>query len=184
MHTQAIRKSLAVILGVWVAAVVGTVFAAGPESRPKVTRAVAVLHATQNSEVSGTVSFTQVSDGVQISATIHGMKPGKHGFHIHEWGDCSAPDATSAGGHYNPGNNPHAGPEQKQRHMGDMGNLEADSSGRADYDRLDSHLTLMGPNSIIGRAVVVHAGEDDLTSQPTGEAGGRLACGVIGIARP
>ena len=78
----------------------------------------------------------------------------------------------------------HAGPDQQKRHMGDLGNVEADGSGNASYDRLDSHLKLMGPDTIIGRGVIVHAGADDLTSQPSGAAGPRVACGVIGVAKP
>jgi Cu-Zn family superoxide dismutase len=146
-------------------------------------QAIAVLHPTENSKVSGTVSFMQTASGVQVSAKISGLALGKHGFHIHQFGDCSAPDGTSAGGHYNPDGHPHAGPYAKIRHMGDLGNLEAGPSGRAQYLRLDTYLTLEGPKSIIGRAVIVHAREDDLTSQPTGNAGGRMACGVIGISR-
>jgi Cu-Zn family superoxide dismutase len=149
-----------------------------------VERAVAIVHPTSNSSVSGTVSFTRVAGGVQVSATITGLTSGKHGFHIHQWGDCTASDGTSAGGHYNPAGNPHAGPDSAVRHMGDLGNLEADASGQARYERKDQQLKLNGPDAIIGRAVIVHAGEDDLTSQPTGAAGPRKACGVIGIAQP
>ncbi len=148
-----------------------------------VKNAVAVLHPTKDSDVSGVVHFTRTSGGVRISAEVTGLAPGKHGFHIHELGDCSAPDGTSAGGHYNPDGNPHAGPDTAKRHMGDMGNLEADSSGTARYERTDSYMKLSGERSIGGRAVIVHAGEDDLTSDPTGNAGGRKACGVIGIAK-
>jgi Cu-Zn family superoxide dismutase len=147
-----------------------------------VDRAVAVLHPTEGHQVTGTVIFTEVADGVQIETTVEGLEPGRHGFHIHVLGDCTAPDGTSAGGHYNPDGHPHAGPEQEKRHMGDLGNLEADPMGRAHYERLDGYVTLNGPKSIVGRAVIVHAGEDDLTTQPTGNAGARLACGVIGIA--
>lgn len=149
-----------------------------------VVRAIAVLHPTANHSVAGIVRFTQVSAGVYVSATVEGLTTGKHGFHIHELGDCSAPDATSAGGHFNPEGQPHAGPDQAERHVGDLGNLEADESGRAHYERLDDQLSLGGEHSILGRAVIVHAAEDDLTTQPTGAAGGRVACGVIGIAKP
>ena len=149
-----------------------------------VVKAIAVLHPTANHSVAGIVRFTQVEGGVQVSATIEGLTTGKHGFHIHELGDCSAPDATSAGGHFNPEGQPHAGPDQSERHVGDLGNLEADEAGRARYERLDDHLSLGGEHSILGRAVIVHAAEDDFTTQPTGAAGGRVACGVIGIAKP
>ena len=150
----------------------------------KITRAVAVLHPTQGNDVTGTVTFTQMDNGVKVEAQLKGLSTGKHGFHIHEYGDCSAMDGTSAGGHYNPTGQPHAGPDQQKRHMGDLGNVEADGSGNASYDRLDSHLKLMGPDTIIGRGVIVHAGADDLTSQPSGAAGPRVACGVIGVAKP
>jgi Cu-Zn family superoxide dismutase len=150
----------------------------------KIAKAVAVLHPTQGNDVSGTVVFTQMKNGVKVEADINGLSAGKHGFHVHEFGDCTAPDATSAGGHYNPTGQPHAGPEQKNRHMGDLGNIEADNSGRAHYERVDSHLVLNGPDTIIGRGFIVHAGEDDLKSQPSGAAGPRVACGVIGVAKP
>jgi Cu-Zn family superoxide dismutase len=146
-------------------------------------RAVAVLHPTEGNEVSGIVTFTKVADGVKLVADVNGLAPGRHGFHIHEYGDCSAVDATSAGGHFNPLGMPHGAPTDAKRHLGDLGNLIADSLGQAHYERTDTMLVLNGPNSIIGRAVIVHAGEDDLVSQPTGNAGPRVACGVIGVAK-
>ncbi len=149
-----------------------------------VTRAVAVLHPTQGNNVSGTVTFTKVENGIRIVADVSGLSQGMHGFHIHQYGDCSAPDGTSAGGHYNPHGVPHAGPDDSPRHVGDLGNLNAKQNGQAHYERVDNVISFSGENNIIGRAVIVHAGEDDLTSQPTGAAGARLACGVIGVARP
>jgi len=146
-------------------------------------KAVAVLHPTAGNTVSGTIWLTKTSDGTQITADVSGLKPGKHGFHIHQWGDCSAADGTSAGGHYNPFNREHGGPDADMRHIGDLGNLSATGDGTAHYERTDSYVTLDGPNSVIGRAFVLHAGEDDMQSQPTGNAGGRLACGVIGYAK-
>lgn len=183
-HMQDLAPWKMVILwSVTLIAVAGTTVLAGAmASTDDASRAVAVLHPTEGSRVAGTVIFTRVAGGVQISATVEGLAPGKHGFHIHERGDCTAPDGTSAGGHYNPDGHPHAGPNAKVRHMGDLGNLEADQNGRATYERRDDYVTLTGAASIIGRAVVIHAGEDDLSTQPTGNAGGRLACGVIGIA--
>jgi len=175
-------KGWFVLLSILALLAVTTAYAGEMNNADKVDRAVAVLHPTEGNRVSGTVVFTQVGDKVRIVGTVEGLTPGKHGFHIHEWGDCSAPDGTSAGGHYNPDNNPHAGPDQMKRHMGDMGNLDANPMGEADYERADGYITLNGPHSIIGHAVIVHAGEDDLTSQPTGNAGPRLACGVIGIS--
>jgi len=151
---------------------------------PEVAEAVAVLHPTEGNQVTGVVHFSRTAEGIRIEATVSGLSPGRHGFHIHEWGDCSAPDATSAGGHFNPDGQPHGAPDSATRHVGDLGNLEANEEGMATYSRVDTVVAFSGPRSIIGRAVIVHAAEDDLTSQPTGNAGGRLACGVIGIAAP
>lgn len=146
-------------------------------------KAVAVLHPTAGNEVSGEVRFSKAPKGIEISAEISGLSPGRHGFHIHQWGDCSAPDGTSAGGHFNPFNTRHGAPGDKERHVGDLGNLDAGADGIAHFEMVDKVISLTGPNSIIGRAVIVHAGEDDLKSQPTGNAGARVACGVIGYAR-
>ena len=148
-----------------------------------VTRAVAVLHPTEGWEAWGTVTFSASDSGIVIRAEIRGLTPGLHGFHIHEWGDCTAPDATSAGGHFNPDASPHGAPSDRDRHVGDLGNVSADASGAAHYERTDDRVALVGPHSVIGRAVVVHAGADDLVSQPSGNAGARVACGVIGLAR-
>lgn len=142
-------------------------------------KAVAVLEPKDDSGVEGTVTFTSEQGGVRVIADVYHLTPGKHGFHVHEKGDCSAHDASSAGGHFNPFGKKHGGPGNPDRHAGDMGNLEADASGHAHYDRVDDLLELDGPNTIVGRSVVVHADEDDLTSQPTGNSGARIACGVI-----
>jgi len=149
---------------------------------PTVTKAVAVLGPLRDSGVAGTVTFTTVKDGIQVVAHVSGLEPGPHGFHVHEFGDCSAPDGKSAGGHFNPQGGPHAGPMSLERHVGDLGNITADSSGHAYLDIRDPYLSLEGLRSIIGRAVVVHASADDLVSQPSGAAGARIACGVIGLA--
>ena len=147
-------------------------------------KAIAVLHPTAGSKVSGTVTFTEVADGVQFQAEITGLTPGNHGFHIHEFGDCSAPDATSAGAHFNPTGKSHAGPDALERHVGDMGNVEADASGTAKLDYVDHQISLTNDQeSVIGRSVVVHAKADDLKSQPAGDSGTRIACGVIGRAK-
>lgn len=146
-----------------------------------ITQAVAVLHPTEGNETRGVVHFVRSDHGVRIVADVEGLNSGAHGFHIHQLGDCSAPDGTSAGGHFNPEGKAHGGPDDVQRHVGDLGNLMADDSGAAHYEATDSILAFSGSHSIIGRGVIVHAGEDDLTSQPTGAAGARLACGVIGI---
>jgi Cu-Zn family superoxide dismutase len=130
------------------------------------------------------VHFYAEADGIRVVANVQGLGAGLHGFHVHEFGDCSAPDGTSAGGHFNPEGQPHGGPADAQRHVGDLGNLTADDAGAAETNQVDSFLAMSGTHSILGRGVIVHAGEDDLTSQPTGAAGPRLACGVIGIAAP
>jgi Cu-Zn family superoxide dismutase len=142
-------------------------------------KAMAALAPTEGNQARGTVTFTSADKGVRVVAIISGLAPGEHGFHIHEKGDCSAADASSAGEHFNPTGAPHGGPDSDQHHIGDLGNITADSSGSATLDRVFSYLTLEGDTSIIGRAVVVHSGRDDLTSQPGGDAGTRVACGVI-----
>jgi len=156
---------------------------AGATDSAGITKAVAVLHPTQGNNVSGTVYFSLTPKGIKVTADVMGLIPGQHGFHIHEYGDCTAPDGTSAGGHFNPENQPHAGPDQAKRHLGDLGNIEADSSGNAHYERTDIYLKFDGRDSIIGRGVIVHAGEDDLVSQPSGNAGPRIACGAVGAAK-
>lgn len=151
---------------------------------PQTIKGIAVLSPTQGNALTGTVTFSAVEGGVRIEAHISGLTPGKHGFHIHQYGDCSAPDATSAGGHYQPTGHMHGSPADSIHHDGDLGNLVADSTGTAHYELIDSTLTLTGPNSIIGLSVIVHAGEDDYKTQPTGNSGARVACGVIGVAKP
>ena len=151
------------------------------DNEPTTPTAIAYLNPTQGNNVRGTVTFTEVSGGIRVVADVTGLDPGEHGFHIHEKGDCSAPDASSAGGHFNPHSMPHGAPEAEQRHAGDLGNLIADQTGKAHIDRVDKHFTFSGAESIVGRAVIVHAKRDDLATQPTGNAGGRVACGVINM---
>ena len=148
------------------------------------SKAISVLHPTADSKVSGTVTFTPGADGVRVHAELAGLAPGNHGFHVHEFGDCSAADASSAGAHFNPTNQPHAGPDTAARHEGDMGNIEADASGKAKIDYVDRQISLTDDaKSAIGRSVVVHAKPDDLKTQPSGDSGARIACGVIGWAK-
>ncbi len=149
----------------------------------EVTAAIAVLAPTVDHEVRGVVRFAKVSGGVRVTGLISNLKPGKHGFHIHQYGDTTAPDGTSAGGHFNPTHQPHGAPDATARHVGDLGNVTADADGNARINVVDSTIALEGPNSIIGRGVVVHEDPDDLTSQPTGNAGARVATGVIGVAK-
>jgi len=146
-------------------------------SSPMVAKAT--LNPTQGHDVKGSATFTKEDNGVRVVADIIGLKPGEHGFHVHEKGDCSAPDASSAGGHFNPTRMPHGGPDSEKHHVGDLGNITADASGKAHLDQVFSFLELSGTNSIVGHGLIVHEGKDDLTSQPSGNAGARVACGVI-----
>lgn len=158
--------------------------AAAHAGAAKVTKAVAVVQGLGDHKVSGKVTFTQMSDGVEIMAELTGLHPGEHGFHIHEFGDCSMTDGKCAGGHFNPTGAPHGGPDSEKRHVGDLGNIKADGEGKATYKRVDKMISLNGPHSIIGRSVILHAKADDLKSQPSGDAGDRIGCGTIGIADP
>ncbi|KAG0269385.1 hypothetical protein DFQ27_003713 [Actinomortierella ambigua] len=151
--------------------------------------AVCVFRAN-DSNVAGTITFSQQSEDAptHIKAEISGLKPGKHGFHIHEFGD-NTNGCMSAGAHYNPHGLTHGAPDAKIRHAGDLGNVEAGTDGKATLVLQDNQVKLIGPHSVIGRTVVVHENIDDLglggheLSPTTGNAGGRLACGVIGISK-
>ena len=147
-------------------------------------KAIAVLHPTSGNTVAGSVTFIKSGDEIKVVADITGLTPGKHGFHIHEFGDCSSSDGNSAGGHFNPTHKAHGAPDASDRHAGDLGNIEADASGKAHLEWSDKVMKLSGADSIVGHAVIVHEKADDLKTQPTGNAGGRLACGVIGVAKP
>ena len=142
--------------------------------------ATAALAPTKGSQVTGTVKFVQKGDKVVVDARITGLSQGLHGFHVHEKGDCTAADAASAGGHFNPRKAPHAGPDIPERHAGDLGNLTADAGGVAVYHAEVAGISVgTAIDSIVGRAVIVHANADDLRTQPSGNAGARLACGLI-----
>jgi len=147
-------------------------------------QAVAALAPTKDSTASGTATFSSAGkDGVRITIEASGLKPNtQHGLHVHEKGDCSAPDATSAGPHFSLQGQEHGPHEGDKYHAGDLGNLEADAQGKAKKTLVvpNSKLTLAaGPASVVGRAVVVHGGPDDLKSQPAGNSGPRIACGVV-----
>jgi Cu-Zn family superoxide dismutase len=149
------------------------------------TALMAVMLPTKGNTVGGKVRFTEVAGGVRVVADISGLTPsGKHAFHLHEFGDVSAEDGSAAGGHYNPGGHPHGGPEAEQHHAGDLGNLTADAAGNAHYEIVVKDLNLCcGGMPVIGRSVIIHAKEDDLASQPAGNAGPRIAQGVIGVTK-
>jgi Cu-Zn family superoxide dismutase len=158
----------------------GTLLAACTGMSLRSPTATATLAPTKGSQVSGTVSFTQKGELVLVEAKVAGLSPGLHGFHIHEKGNCTAPDASSAGGHFNPAGTAHGGSSGNPRHAGDLGNLEADASGTAIYKAEVAGIGLgTGDDSIIGRAVIVHEKPDDFTTQPSGNSGARLACGLI-----
>ena len=147
-------------------------------------QAVAKLAPTKGSTASGTATFSSAGkDGVRIVVEVSGLKPNaQHGLHVHEKGDCSAPDATSAGPHFSLQGQEHGPHEGEKFHAGDLGNLEADAQGKATKTLVVPATTLTlaaGPASVVGRAVVVHGGTDDLKSQPAGNSGPRIACGVV-----
>ncbi|GAB4829705.1 cysteine desulfurase Selenocysteine lyase, variant 2 [Ancistrocladus abbreviatus] len=149
-------------------------------------KAVAVLSSSEG--VSGTIHFTQEGDGpTTVTANISGLKPGLHGFHVHALGDTTN-GCMSTGPHFNPAGKEHGAPEDENRHAGDLGNVTAGDDGKVSFTITDKQIPLAGPNSIVGRAIVVHADPDDLgrggheLSKSTGNAGGRVACGVIGLS--
>jgi Cu-Zn family superoxide dismutase len=151
--------------------------AGAASARPAASAAVRGLAA--DADAKGTVTFTKEAAGVRVVADFTGLAPGQHGFHVHEKGDCSAPDASSAGEHFNPEAGTHGPRNQDTAHAGDMGNLEADASGKAHLDYVDPKMALDGADSVVGKAVIVHEKSDDLATQPSGNSGARIACGVI-----
>ena len=159
-----------------------------------IQRAVCVLKGDADPKVNGTVWFTQQKEGqpTTIKGEITGLAPGLHGFHVHVYGDLTN-GCVSAGPHYNPTNKTHGSPKDEVRHVGDLGNVHAGEDGVSKIEFTDNQIALVGPNNVIGRTLVVHALEDDLgrgvgekaeESKKTGNAGARLACGVIGLAAP
>jgi Cu-Zn family superoxide dismutase len=140
--------------------------------------------------IKGIINLEQPATGpTVITINFSGLKPGKHGFHIHEFGNLSNACVT-AGAHYNPYKKTHGGPGMEERHVGDLGNVEADSNGNYTGVMKDDLIKLCGEYSVIGRSIIVHEDEDDLgtgtasDSKTTGHAGARLACGIIGVTNP
>lgn len=146
---------------------------------PQVSTAQALMKPGKKQKIKGIVHFTQVGDKVKIEAMVEKLKPGPHGIHIHETGDCTLPDFKSAGGHFNPGKASHGSLESAARHIGDLGNIVADKRGNAKISIEAPGLTLNGAESIVGKALVIHDKADDLKSDPAGNSGDRIACGVI-----
>lgn len=155
-----------------------------PVSQVRQERATATLEGRSGSDLKGTAEFVQSGEEpLVVRVRLQGTTPGLHGLHVHETGDCSAPDAASAGGHFDSGNAPHGGPGTEQSHDGDLGNIEVREDGTGDLATTSDRLTLdEGATSVVGLAVVVHAGPDDLTSQPAGASGDRIGCGVVELA--
>jgi superoxide dismutase, Cu-Zn family len=171
--TRQVRMGLALVGALGMGAL-----AAAADKAP--AGAYAVLNPTQGSAVKGRVEFKPARNGVLVTARIEGLTPGTHGFHVHEKGDCSAADATSAGGHFNPAGKPHGHHSSAERHAGDMPSLVADGSGNAELSvTLDLLAVGSGAADVIGKSVVVHKDPDDYTSQPAGNSGARVACGVV-----
>jgi Cu-Zn family superoxide dismutase len=155
--------------------------AAPPQVAPGAT---AILESADDPKLSGTVTFTQLVDAVRIEINVAGADhPGPHGIHLHENGKCEHDPAgkhyTSAGGHFNPTAAPHACRESTTHHAGDFGNIEIQPDGTGHLVVVTAMLSLRGPNSPIGKAVILHTGADDCKTQPTGNSGGRLACGLV-----
>ena len=144
-------------------------------------RATATLDPTRGNTASGTVTFVQAGDGVKVSGSVKGLKPGaEHGFHVREKGDCSSGDGMSTGGHFNPGGKPHGSHSMGEHHTGDLPSLKADANGVAAFN-FESRTIRVGStsNDIVGKGLIVHRDPDDYKTQPTGNAGPRLACAVI-----
>jgi superoxide dismutase, Cu-Zn family len=168
-------KTILISAGIFCAAVIAA-------NAQDVTKATAKLESRSGSKVTGTVTFTKTGDEIEVVGDIENLTPGKHGFHIHEKGDCSAADAASAGGHFNPTHQHHGGPATAEHHTGDLGNIEADQSGKA-HIQWKGKMSMSGADSIIGKSVVVHEKADDLKTDPSGNSGARIACGVIEAAK-
>ena len=152
---------------------------AADEAKPM--KLIAVMKPTKDSKVRGTVIFSEMEGKVHVTANITGLEPGsKHAIHVHEFGDGRGDDGNAAGGHYNPEGHQHGLPDVASRHAGDLGNLTADDKGAAKYEIMVDNITLTGKNAVIGRGVVIHAKVDD-GGQPVGNAGDRIAVGVIGV---
>jgi Cu-Zn family superoxide dismutase len=155
-----------------------------PEAAPAAPArdATVQLASTQGNTASGSLQLVQSPEGVRVSGTIQGLKPnGEFGFHFHEKGDCSAPDASSAGAHFNPAQKPHGNPAEGEHHVGDMLNVKSNAEGVAQVEATAAEATIGSgePTDVLGKAVVVHESPDDYKTQPSGNSGKRIACGVI-----
>lgn len=165
---------LASVLALSACANTGNTVVSGP-------RAAAQLQSASGSTVAGSVTFTQNGDKVMVSGQVSGLKANaEHGFHVHEKGDCSSGDGMSAGGHFNPGGQPHGNHSGTVHHAGDLPSVKADAGGVAKFSFESTTISVgSGASDIVGRALIVHRDPDDYTTQPTGNSGPRLACAVI-----
>lgn len=152
------------------------------EDKGHVLKAICIVNPLSKSKVHGLLRFTQTGHTVELKGEIFGLTPGKHAFHVHEFGDMTSQDGMSTGAHFNPDKKPHGDRHDKDRHVGDLGNITADEDGKAVVHLKDNVISLHGKHSIIGRAIIIHDKADDF-SQPVGNAGGRIGGGIIGIAK-
>jgi superoxide dismutase, Cu-Zn family len=152
---------------------------AAPTQTMPAGKASAAIEARSGSSLSGTADFMMQGGKMMITVNLKGAPPGQHAVHIHEKGDCSAPDASSAGGHFNPGGHQHGSPDAPEHHAGDFGNITIGEDGTGSMMIQSSELSMSGPNSVVGHAIVIHEKVDDFVTQPSGNAGGRIGCGVI-----
>ena len=168
---QAVAKSCALFI---------CAFVGGCQIFQEAPSATSVIQAKSGSNINGSVNFVQSGKQVLVTGTFSGLKPNsEHGIHVHEKGDCSSPDAVSAGGHYNPNATQHGSQQHSVHHAGDMPNIVSDSNGTASYRATLTDFSLVGDFSIIGRSVVVHRDPDDYKTQPAGNSGPRIGCGLI-----
>jgi superoxide dismutase, Cu-Zn family len=182
-HTLALLIPIAV-LAACSRAETPTVPTVGPASTAATPGATAkaVLFGASGTSVSGELTLTADTSGVTVAGELNGLEPSTtHGFHVHETGDCSDPDAKSAGAHFNPDNSMHGAPTSMPRHLGDLPNLEADAQGRTKVSATIGGATLRdgGPHDLMSKALIVHAMRDDYATQPAGDSGDRIACGVV-----
>ena len=186
LTTFGIKTSFLLLIGISLALVSCDRVAqqAGVMSTPTAKQAIATIGPTSGNSVTGMAIFTQNGDQITLTIEIQNASPGLHAVHIHENGDCSSPDGKSAGGHWNPTGVPHGKWGEGEFHLGDIGNITVDEDGTGNIE-LTTDLWEIGTGSdidVVGRGIIVHADADDFTSQPSGNAGARIGCGVIALA--
>jgi Cu-Zn family superoxide dismutase len=174
-------KPTTMLLAVALAAAATATLSGRQAARPAEAAAAAKIEAKSGSAVAGEATFSASAGKVTMRVTVTGLPPGTHAMHLHEKGDCSDPEAKAAGAHWNPSNEAHGRWGHGAFHHGDIGNLEANAKGEATLTFTTDLWTIGGPASsdIVGRSVIVHEKADDFQTQPTGNAGGRVGCGVI-----